>query len=50
MYIDQPFEELQGSNSKFKLYTPKPNTGTYFHTVLSRFGLTGLPVEAILDN
>jgi len=28
--ISQPFEELQGSNSEFKLITPKPNIGTYF--------------------
>ena len=28
--ISQPFEELQGSNSEFKLSNPKPNIGTYF--------------------
>ena len=42
MYISQPFEEL-------KLYTPKPITWTYFDTILSRFGLAGLPIAAILD-
>ena len=34
------FEELKGSNSEFKLYTPKPNTGTYFDTILSMFDST----------
>ena len=32
--LSQPFEELQGSNSKFKLITPKPITGTYFDAIL----------------
>ena len=45
----QLFEELQGSYLEFKLITPKPNTGTYFDTNLSRFGLTGLPMAAIMD-
>ena len=31
------------------MYNPKLITGTYFHTILSRFGLAGLPVAAILD-
>ena len=44
----QPFEELQGSNLEFKLITPKSITGTYFETTLSRFGLEGLPIVAIL--
>ena len=43
------FEELQGSNSEFKLITPKPNTETYFETNLRRFGLAGLLMVAILD-
>ena len=47
--LSQPFEELQGSNSEFKLITPKPITGAYFDTNLSRFGLAGLPMVAILD-
>ena len=47
--LSQPFEELQGSNSEFKLITPKPITGTYFDTNLSRFGLAGFPMAAILD-
>ena len=47
--LSQPFEELQGSNSEFKLITPKPITGTYFDTNLSRFGLAGLPMAAILN-
>ena len=28
--LSQPFEELQGSNSEFKLITPKPIIRTYF--------------------
>ena len=47
--ISQLFEELQGSNSEFELITPKPITRTYFETNLSRFCLTGLPMEAICD-
>ena len=47
--LSQLFEELQGSNLEFKLITPKPITGTYFETNLSRFGLAGLPMAAILD-
>ena len=50
MSISQSFEELQGSNLEFKLITPKPITGTYFETNLSRFGLAGLPLGAILDH
>ena len=89
MSISQPFDELHGWNSEFKLTTPKSITGayfdpvvaildfvkrlyisclksykaenrvkliipksitgTYFDTKLSRFGLAGLPVAAILD-
>ena len=50
MYISQSFEELQASNLEFQLYTPTPIiTGTYFDTVLSRFGFPGLPAAAILD-
>ena len=45
----QPFEELQGSNSELKLITPKPITGTYFDTNMSRFGWAGLPMVVILD-
>ena len=48
MSIYQLFEELQGSNSEFQLITPKPITGTYLETNLSRFGLLGLPIVAIL--
>ena len=49
MFISQLFEELQGSNSEFKLITPKPITGTYFDTNLNRFSLAGLPMADILD-
>ena len=45
--ISQLFEELRGSNLEFNLNTPKPITGTYFETNLSRFGLAGLPKVAI---
>ena len=34
---------------EFKLITPQPITWTYFETNLSRFGLVGLPREAILN-
>ena len=47
--LSLPFEELQGSNSELKLITPKPITGTYYETKLSRYGLAGLPMVAILD-
>ena len=47
--LSQLFEELQGSNLEIKLITPNPINGTYFETNLSRFGLTGLPMAAILD-
>ena len=47
--ISQLFEELQGSNSEFKLITPKSITGTHFDTNLSRFNLAGLPMVVILD-
>ena len=47
--LSQPFEELQGSNSEFKLKSPKTITGTYFETILKRFGLACLPMAAILD-
>ena len=47
--LSQPFEELQVSNLEFKPITPKPITETYFETNLSRFGLAGLPMVAILD-
>ena len=46
--LSQPFEELQGLNSEFKLITPKPITGIYFETNQSMFGLAGLPMTAIL--
>ena len=49
MPISQPFEELQGWNSEFKLITPKYITGTYSDTKLGRFGLASLPVVTILD-
>ena len=49
MSICQLFEKLQGSNSEFKLITPKSITGSYFEITLSRFGLVGLPMVAILD-
>ena len=44
-----PFEKIKVSNLEFKLITPKPITWTYFETNLSRFGLTGLSIAAILD-
>jgi len=47
--ISQLFEELQGSNLEFKLFTPKPIIVTYFDTNLSRYGLTGWRMAAILD-
>ena len=47
--LSQPFEELQGWNSEFKLITPKTISGTYSKTNLSRFGLADFPLAAILD-
>ena len=47
--LSQLFKELLGSNLEFKLITPKPTTGTYFDTNLSRFSLAGLPMVSILD-
>ena len=47
--LSQPFEELQGSNSEFKLITPKPITRTYFDNNLSRFGLAGMNIGAIIN-
>ena len=44
-YISQPFEVLKGSNSVFKLISPKPITGTN----MSWFALVGLPMVTILD-
>ena len=43
------FEEVQSLYFKLKLITPKYITWTYFDTKLSRFGLAGLPMVAILD-
>ena len=37
------------AENRVKLIIPKSITGTYFDTKLSRFGLAGLPVAAILD-
>ena len=45
----QLFEEQQVLNLDFKLNTPKPIIKTYFESNLSRFGLAGLPMVAILD-
>ena len=47
--LSQLFEELQGRNSESKLITLKPINGTYFETLLSRFGLANFPMAAILD-
>ena len=47
-FISLPVEELQTLNSEFKLITPKPITGTYFDTKLSRFGWAGSARVAIL--
>ena len=47
--ISQLFEELQGWNLEFKLFTPKYIRGIYFDTKLCRFGLAGFPMVAILD-
>ena len=44
-YISQPFEVLKGSNSVFKLISPKPITGTN----MSWLALVGLPMVTILD-
>ena len=44
-----PFEEVQSLNLDFKLNTPRPIIKTYFESNLSRFGLAGLLMEAILD-
>ena len=41
--------QLQGSNLELKLTTSKSIKGTYYETTLSRFGLAGLPMAAILD-
>ena len=46
--LSQPFKELQGSNSEFKLITTKSFTGTHFDTKLSSFGLEGLPIGSHL--
>ena len=43
--IYQPFEELNGSNSVFKLISPEPIKGAN----LNRFGLAGLTLVTILD-
>ena len=43
--ISQPFEELNGSNSVFKLISPEPIKGAN----LNRFGLAGLTLVTILD-
>ena len=47
--LSQLLEELQGSNSEFKLINPKPITGTYFSTKLSEFGLACSLIAAISD-
>ena len=47
--LSQSFEELQGWYLEFKLITQKTISGTYFKTNLSRFGLAGFPLAAILD-
>ena len=47
--ISQLFEELEGLNLEYKLITPKHINGTYFDTNLSRFGLGGLTLVAILN-
>ena len=47
--LSQPFEEQQVLNLDFKLNNPKPIIKTYFESNLSRFGLAGLLMEAILD-
>ena len=47
--LSQLFEKLQGSNLEFKLITLNCITGSYFETNLSRFGLAGLTMAAILD-
>ena len=49
MFKSKLFEELQGLSLEFKLITPKLISGTYFGTNLSRFGLAGLHMVAILD-
>ena len=47
--LSQPFKEQQVLILDFKLNTPKPIIKTYFESNLSRFGLAGLPMAAILD-
>ena len=49
MTISQLFQDLHGSNLKFKLINPQPITRTYMDTNLRRFGLAGLPMAAILN-
>jgi len=44
--LSQLFNELQGSNSEFKLITLKPITGTYFDTNLL---LAGLPMMTFFN-
>ena len=47
--LSQPFDEQQVLILDFKLNTPKPIIKTYFEFNLSRFGLAGLRMVAILD-
>ena len=47
-FISLPFEELKSLNSEFKLITPKPITGTYFDTKLSKFRWAASARVAIL--
>ena len=49
MFISHPFEELEGWNLEFKRITPKSITGTYFDTKLSRFGLAGSAMAALIE-
>ena len=47
--LSPPFEEQQVLNLDFKPNTPKLIIKTYFESNLSRFGLAGLLMKAILD-
>ena len=49
MLIYQPFHDLKGLNSEFKLISPKYITGTYFDNKLSRIALAGYAMVAILE-
>ena len=46
-WIIDLFAELQDSNLELKVIIPKPITGTYFDTNLSRFSLEVFPIAEL---